>query len=554
MKPSFFPSWCILLDFSGRIVQTNLPLESWIGLPISQFFSGTEVITGEKGTVKLSWIEGKNPPSFPESITLSAIWTRLGEFFWLGLEPVEEHAATEIESFFWKEFLSSDLPFRQIFETNQAIKWILDPDTGDILYINNAACVFYGYSREEFLRLKITEINTLTKEEIFEEIRKAASESRLYFLFKHKLKNGEIRDVEVYSGPLQFGSKRVLFSIIYDVTERMNANYRLEESEKRYRSLVENASDSIIITGKNTRIFEVNRRMEELLGYTREELKTLSLKEILDEDSWTNTEKDICNLEINRPVILNRRFKSKSGDIIEAEVNAVRMEGSRFMGIVRDVTERNQMTRSLERSLREKEVMLQEIHHRVKNNLQVISSLLGLQYENTEDPYLKKILLECENRVKSMSFVHAELYRSPNLAEVNLESYFTTLSSSLVRVYGAIHRVELDLDLLKFEVTIEKAIPLGLILNELLTNSLKYAFPKEREGKIQVRICREESGILFYYSDDGIGFSHEKTQTDGSIGIQLIEILSKQLKAVPEYSTENGVIFRLRIPDSPPGK
>ncbi|TGJ99754.1 PAS domain S-box protein [Leptospira semungkisensis] len=554
MKSSFFPNWCILMEPSGLIQRTNLPLDSWFQIPISHFLQGTEHIQGEKGTVTLSWQPGKNPRSFPENITLSANWSVTHGMVWVELEPQEENSASIIENSYWKEFLASDLPFRQIFETNQTIKWIIDPDSGDILYVNNAACVFYGYTREELLKLKITDINILTKAEVFEEMKRAASESRLYFLFKHRLKNGEIRNMEVYSGPLQFGGKRVLFSILYDVTERILATSLLQASEKLYRSLVENASDSIILTDIHSKIFEVNQRMTELLGFTKEELQSLYLKDILDEESWTHTKEKIASLEIGKPVILSRKFRNKSGTILETEVNAVRIDESRYMGIVRDVTERNLMTRSLERSLKEKESMLQEIHHRVKNNLQVISSLLGLQSENTEDPNLKKILMECENRVKSMGFVHAELYRSENLAAVDLEHYFSTLVSHLIRVYGASQRVELSLDLHSLEVSIERAIPLGLILNELVTNSLKYAFPEGRKGKLEIRIFQEDSCILFCYSDDGVGFQIKDCEGPDSIGMQLIEILSMQLKAGSEFTTKNGVNFSLRIPDPVLGK
>nr|WP_244243524.1 PAS domain S-box protein [Leptospira andrefontaineae] len=542
------------MDPSGLILETNLPLESWRKNHLSHFLNGTEKIQGESGSAVLSWQPGKSPLSFPGSTGLLASWSLTHGMFWIKMEPMEEGSASLIENSFWKEFLSSDRPFRQIFETNQAIKWILDPDSGDILYANQSAIQFYGYSQEELLQMKVTDINTLTKEQIFDEMRQAALESRQYFRFRHRLKSGEVREMEVYSGPLQFGGKRVLFSILYDVTERVKAISLLEESERKNRSLVENASDSIIITNFETKILEVNRRMCELLEYNKDELQSFTLKDILDEDSFADAIRRIPVLEIGKPVILNRRFKSKSGKIVEADVNAVRIDESRYMGIVRDVTERNCMTRTLEKSLKEKESMLQEIHHRVKNNLQVISSLLDLQYENTEDPNLKRILKECENRVKSMGFVHAELYRSENFSAVDLENYFTTVSSNLMRAYGGLPRIKLQLELSSLEVSIERAIPLGLILNELLTNSLKYAFPEDRSGKIQISIFKEEKNIVFSYSDDGVGFKKENQIGSGTIGIQLIEILSRQLKANSEFTSENGVVFRLRIPDRNPGK
>lgn len=355
--------------------------------------------------------------------------------------------------------------------------------------------------------------------------------------------------MEIYTGPIRLNDKVLVFSILYDVTDRVEAVKKLEESEKKYRSIVENASDAIVITDRGARLLEVNRRFEELLNYSKEELLSFKLEHVLDSNSWQETSKIMPNLIVGKQVTLQRKFKSKEGILIDCEVNAVLLDSDKAMGIVRDVTERNRITKELEKSLAEKEVMLREIHHRVKNNLQVIASLLGLQYENYEDPTLRSVLLESESRVKSMALVHSDLYRSDNFTDVDLKNYFGSLSFNLIRTYEASQRIMLDLEILPSKVTVEKAIPLGLILNELLTNSIKYGFPGDLTGKIRIRLESDEHGLLLKYEDDGFSYDRNFLEKSGSIGLQLIDILTRQLRAKSDFKTDDGIKFTLRIPE-----
>lgn len=513
---------------------------------MEDLFDGAEAVIGESGSATLR--------CKPEFVSMTSIesdmvakWKRIQDQYWLELTTASDSEAYPENLL--KELFSNDFPFRQVFETNQAIKWILDPETGKIVYANEAASLFYGYSREELLSMKITDINILSQELVYEAVHGAALESRHYSLFKHRLKNGEIREMEIYTGPIRLNDKVLVFSILYDVTDRVEAVKKLEESEKKYRSIVENASDAIVITDRGARLLEVNRRFEELLNYSKEELLSFTLEHVLDSNSWQETLKIMPNLIVGKPVTLQRKFKSKEGILIDCEVNAVLLDSDKAMGIVRDVTERNRITKELEKSLAEKEVMLREIHHRVKNNLQVIASLLGLQYENYEDPTLRSVLLESESRVKSMALVHSDLYRSDNFTDVDLKNYFGSLSFNLIRTYEASQRIMLDLEILPSKVTVEKAIPLGLILNELLTNSIKYGFPGDHTGKIRIRLETDEHGLLLKYEDNGFSYDRNFLEKSGSIGLQLIDILTRQLRAKSDFKTDDGIKFTLRIPE-----
>ena len=208
----------------------------------------------------------------------------------------------------------------------------------------------------------------------------------------------------------------------------------------------------------------------------------------------------------------------------------------------------------------EKEVLLKEIHHRVKNNLQVISSLLNLQVSHVRDEAARTILRECQNRIKSIAIVHEKLYQSPNLANIDLAEYIRSLTSHLFRTFLvdpdsirmkiAVAQVSLDVDL---------AIPCCLIINELVTNSLKYAFPNKQSGEINIAIKRngaadDHSGAAQYIlvvGDDGVGFPpHIDYLNTVSLGMQLVLTFVEQLGGTINMDNNRGTTFTIRFKDS----
>jgi two-component sensor histidine kinase len=200
-------------------------------------------------------------------------------------------------------------------------------------------------------------------------------------------------------------------------------------------------------------------------------------------------------------------------------------------------------------SLREKEVLLKEIHHRVKNNLQVISSLLNLQARHLVDPAARDIFNESQNRVLSIALVHEKLYQSASLSHVNFGDYTAALLENLFYTYNTIDRriakvISVDVDL-----PIDLAIPCGLIINELTTNSLKHAFPAGRPGTIRVLVEKRELGAIeLIVADDGVGMPAglDPRKTD-SVGLDLVFIFAKQLHASVEVDRHGGTSFRFLI-------
>ncbi len=198
-------------------------------------------------------------------------------------------------------------------------------------------------------------------------------------------------------------------------------------------------------------------------------------------------------------------------------------------------------------SLKEKEQLLKEIHHRVKNNMQIISSLLSLQSESTEDQKFIALIRESRNRINSVALVHEMLYQSDDLSKIELKEYIETLGSSVHRSYALPNS---DLEFIydieaKVHFDIDKMIPIGLILNEAISNSLKHAFPTKK-GKMSVSLKLLKGKYQLLISDDGIGFKKDfDPEKDSQLGIQLIYMLTEQLGGKLEVKSENGVSYNI---------
>lgn len=199
----------------------------------------------------------------------------------------------------------------------------------------------------------------------------------------------------------------------------------------------------------------------------------------------------------------------------------------------------------------EKEVLLKEIHHRVKNNLQLISSLLSLQSFSIGDHAVKNAIMDSQSRVKSMSLIHQKLYRGDNLAAVKMKNYFETLSENLVDAYAEdFENVEVKLDMNNIELDVDHAIPLGLITNELITNSLKYAFPDKRPGVINIHLDRDQDSLVLEVSDNGVGPGKAASSDEfaGGFGSELVEMLTQQLRGTLEQVHASGFCTRITFP------
>jgi PAS domain S-box-containing protein len=348
-----------------------------------------------------------------------------------------------------------------------------------------------------------------------------------------------------------------LARVFNDMAARLRDLYEtVRKSEAHFRSLIENASDLIVVLNAEGTIVYASPSSGRVIGYTPEALMGRHALELVHPEDAPAARTVFGRRDApNAPArSLEVRFRHADGSwrVLEAVARSL-LEDPAVQGIVlnaRDVTEDRRAAERIQASLREKELLLQEIHHRVKNNLQVISSLLNLQSRHIQDPAILEILKESHNRVRSMALVHETLYQSGDLGRINVGEYVRRLATHLFSSYGVSPSlVRLAIQIEDVEFGIDTAIPCGLFINELVSNALKHAFPGRRRGEICIELRREEDGpFLLKVSDDGVGLPPELDyQNTASLGLQLVTTLAAQLEGTLEYAGGSGTTFQLRF-------
>jgi len=346
-----------------------------------------------------------------------------------------------------------------------------------------------------------------------------------------------------------------------EVEERKRAEEELRDSESLLRITLENILDPVFITDDEGRFTFICANVYSILGYTVEEIGAMgNISKLLGEGLFQlddlKSRREIRNIDC----VIARKDGCLNDYLLT--VKRVSIKGGTILYVCRDITDRkladetlreayDEMTRLVEAQtmdLKEKEVLLREIHHRVKNNMQVISSLVGLQADNSTDETVRSVLADVTDRVHSMALVHEKLYQSANFASIDFAEYANALLCYLWHVHSSeAAAVHLTLDMKPVSLPMDKAVPCGLILNELAGNTLKHAFRGRDKGEVTISIFGDsEERIHLCVKDDGVGlpegFDWLQTQT---LGLNLVQLLSRQLAADVEVSGSNGTRFEI---------
>ncbi|MBU2548955.1 MAG: PAS domain S-box protein, partial [Proteobacteria bacterium] len=345
-----------------------------------------------------------------------------------------------------------------------------------------------------------------------------------------------------------------------EIEERLKTEAALRESELKYRFLADSVSDTIWTVDPNTyRFTYASPSARDLLGYSIEELTAMTLRDVLDAQSLDLTRKAIGgDLEAgsgsgDHPSV-SATFElepiGKDGKRIwtETTVNVIRHPDdgrTTVIGVTRDISERKHAEEKLRATLSEKELLLQEIHHRVKNNLQVVISLLSLQSRNETDDRVLQAIQVSQNRVRAMALVHEFIYRSESLAEINVADYLNGLVNHLSGAFlgsGLAPRVNIQVPK-DLTIHLAFAVPCGLILNELISNSLKYAFSGRSDGEITIAAGLESDGrIRLMVQDNGVGLPEDfNWRESGTLGLSMVAgLIEGQLQGAIELDRESG--------------
>jgi len=344
-----------------------------------------------------------------------------------------------------------------------------------------------------------------------------------------------------------------------EIEERRRAEESLRESEERYRLLVENAYEAILVIQDGQVVF-VNEAALKNVGISRKDFQVQSF------DRWIHPD--------DRAMVTERSARRERGEDVSGEYdfriidgkNQVRWVTLRAIRVtwsgrpatlifIGDISGRKADEETLRAALKEKEVLLREIHHRVKNNMQVISSLFSLQANGVHDEKVLTVLREGRNRVTAMALIHEILYQSGTLGEVDFEHYVTRLSNILFQTYGTREGdVTLTVAARGVTLNVDQAVPCGLVINELVSNSLQHAFPADRPGRISLMARLTEAGrIELNISDDGVGLPENLDwRNPGTLGLTLVAgLIEHQLGGEIQLDRTGGTKFVITLPPKP---
>ncbi len=453
--------------------------------------------------------------------------------------------------------IESELRYRMLFDHATDAILIHDP-AGTILDANLIAARQSGYSVKRLQELRLEDLGILPKGGL-SQTQNTELQSKGHFLFESLLmtKNGVPVPVEVNSKVIEYGGRPAILSTLRDITERRHAKAALIESESRYRMIGDLIPFGVWACDERGNFTYLSESFLSLLGISSGDYKKRGWMHLLPRQDSDRT-------------ISDWRQCIQTGSFWDYEYRIVDTNGKTFIvlsrgaphydasgkitswvGIHLDITERKRYEERLETSLREKEVVIKEVHHRVKNNMQVISGFLELQSNYLSDPLAVEKLTECQRRVRTMALVHEKLYQAKNLGVINAAEYIKSLVADLMNSYSLATRVDVSVEVDEVNMNLDMAIPCGLIINELVTNSLKYAFAGREKGSLQLSLHHQsDHSFCLTVQDDGAGLPPDfETRSRASLGMQLVGVLVHQLGGEMKVEKEPGTRFVIVFPE-----
>jgi PAS domain S-box-containing protein len=456
---------------------------------------------------------------------------------------------------------SQDYYYQTIFE-NTGAATIFVEENKIISRVNMEFSALTGYQKEEIEgKMKWTEVfaqEDLLQMEEYHRLRRINPDyAPRNYETKLFASDGTIRYVYLTVAMLP-GTRTSMMSIL-DMTELRRSKKAIEESHEKFKSIFENAAEAIILFDCQGNIIESNDKIEEIFGFKKEEIIGQNFMTIV---SMMGMDFDQTRIVFNHLILGNElkqvewAIKNKNGNevIFRVRPSIIKSENSiiGILLIMEDITELKNVETSLKNSLEEKEILLREIHHRVKNNLQIISSLLSLQRIQVEDKQTADILWECQGRVRTMAMIHENLYQSQDLGNINFRNYVEMLLNDIFNSYRVDERsINLNTQVESVDMGIETAMPCGLIINELATNSIKHAFP-DGNGSLEVELISDGEGYVLCFADDGIGLPlNINPKKSKKLGLMVVKTLVNQLNAVMEIDRTNGTKFSIKFRELP---
>ncbi|MGK7921815.1 MAG: PAS domain-containing protein [Trichodesmium sp.] len=347
---------------------------------------------------------------------------------------------------------------------------------------------------------------------------------------------------------------KIIGEIFVSALDYQEAELALRESEQRFRIMADSAPVLIWMSGTDSLFTYFNQTWLNFTGRSLEEELGNSWQDgIHPEDVENYREIYQTNFQTHQPFTIEYRLRKADGEyrwVFDTGVPRFHLNQTftGYIGSCIDISDRKQAEVQIQKSLAEKEILLKEIHHRVKNNLHIISNLLDLQSDYIEDQNIQELFADSQNRIQTMALIHEQLYQSKDLGQINFREYLHTLMDNLLSsYYVGENMIQPIINVEPITLNLETAIPCGLLINELVTNSLKYAFPNGESGEICVELYQDkQQKIHLTIKDNGIGIDQDfDWQNSSSLGLKLVQILSKQLKAEIKFDCTQGTVVNL---------
>jgi PAS domain S-box-containing protein len=536
--------WLLRLDFALILLDVKLPTLS--GFEVARLIRQRE----KNRHVPIIFITGVTKDA--ESISQGYL---AGAVDYL-MKPIDPDILRAKVSFFidiyikYEALKQAGKHFSSLYETGNLIVWRADSRTMRFQFVSREAEKVLGYPVETWLAE-----NDGAPHWFHNVSRVPKDDEDSFDLIGIMLDVSERKEAEE---AIRQANEELERRVQERTSELVEAERSATEARSRYQELVEGLDAIVWEAFPQTLTFIfVSNQTEYILGYPASQWteNPRFWKNIIHPDDRDRIIRKFSEIEPStEDRELEYRVITADGRVIWMNniIGLYRPSGEhneRLRGIMIDITERKQMESLLKKSVAEKDLLLKEIHHRVKNNLQIISSLLNLQKNYVSSTECRNVLDESQNRVHSMALIHEKLYQTDNLNQIHFADYIIDLSSFLFRSYGVDpNRVKLSVNSEAF-LNIDTAIPCGLIVSELVSNALKYAFPKRDTGAISIETKQGDGVFELKVQDDGVGFPENLDfRNTQSLGMRLVNTLAKQLQGKIEMNRSPGTMFRILFP------
>lgn len=499
-------------------------------------------------------------------VFLSPIKSEKGEVFEVACLA---HDITENKKF-EKQNIEQAAKMKAIFESGTSTIWTVDRNGIYTSFNRNfaeAVKLLYGKYPEvgkKMIELKGEE-KVMRAREFWNQKQKEAFSGKVVEFMAQLTSpiNGKPHYQQIYLRPIFDKNNAVteISGIGFDVTDKVTNEQKIVSQAAKLNAVFDGSSHYIWTVTKDGKLTSFNKNFSSLIKHIyktepKEGMCITAKPFISDEEynEWWNAqfEKVFNGERLNFETALIDDNRKKT--YLDVYLNPIYHKNNimEVSGIAHDITDRINHEEKIKQSLQEKEVLLKEVHHRVKNNMQVISSILNLQSSYVTDSYALNLLKESQNRIKTMAYIHESLYQNKTFTSINFSEYISTLTSNILQSYTAsAHKVELKLDVQKIILGLDTSIPAGLIINELVSNSLKHAFTEKNEGIIYINLHTKDNILFLEVTDNGKGFPKDVDyRNTNSLGLQLVNTLTEQLNGIIELKENKygGTSFFINFP------